>query len=81
MSAEIARLRWRCRRGTRELDQVLGRWLEERYLTSPPVAQGAFARLLEHADPDLWDWLLGKGAPADKEEAMLIDEIRTRHHV
>lgn len=81
MSAELARLRWRCRRGTRELDQLLGRWLDERYPTAPAVARHAFTRLLEHADPDLWDWLLGQGAPADKEEATLIDEIRARHRV
>ena len=81
MSAELARLRWRCRRGTRELDQLLGRWLDQHYLAAPVEAQRAFARLLEHNDPDLWDWLLGHGVPADKEEAILIDEIRTRHRV
>ncbi|HPN79452.1 succinate dehydrogenase assembly factor 2, partial [Dokdonella sp.] len=26
MDAEYKRLRWRCRRGTRELDQLLGWW-------------------------------------------------------
>ncbi len=81
MNAELARLRWRCRRGTRELDQMLGGWLEQRYAAAPSSAQHAFARLLEQADPDLWDWLLGNGAPTDKDEARLIDEIRTGHRV
>ena len=79
--SELRRLRWRCRRGTRELDRLLGHWLEASYLSAPPTSQQAFSRLLEHADPDLWDWLLGHGAPADKDEATLIDEIRTRHRV
>ncbi|MBN8480831.1 MAG: succinate dehydrogenase assembly factor 2 [Xanthomonadales bacterium] len=74
-------MRWRCRRGTRELDQMLGGWLEERHAGAPLPARQAFARLLEHADPDLWNWLLGNGAPVDKDEALLIDEIRTGHRV
>ena len=81
MNAELARLRWRCRRGTRELDQMLGGWLETRHASAPPAVRNAFARLLDHADPDLWDWLLGNGAPADTEEAQLIDEIRAGHRV
>lgn len=80
MSAELARLRWRCRRGTRELDQVLGWWLDERHAVAAPAARAAFARLLDHQDPDLWDWILGNGQPEDREEAAVIDEIRARHH-
>ena len=81
MSAELSRLRWRSRRGTRELDQVLGGWLDTRYAGATPTARSAFARLLEHQDPDLWNWIVGNGAPQDMDEAAVIDEIRARPHV
>ncbi|WP_440221585.1 succinate dehydrogenase assembly factor 2 [Dokdonella sp. MW10] len=79
MSAELSRLRWRCRRGTRELDQVLGGWLDQRYPTADDAARAAFARLLDRQDPDLWDWIVGHGRPDDAGEAAVIDDIRARH--
>jgi len=81
MDAEYKRLRWRCRRGTRELDQLLGWWLENRYADAPGELRNGFAALLEQQDPQLWDWLVGLGAPADAVQAGVIDEIRTQHRV
>ncbi|MEO7935264.1 MAG: succinate dehydrogenase assembly factor 2 [Dokdonella sp.] len=81
MDAEFKRLRWRCRRGTRELDQLLGGWLENRYETASPAMQKGFSGLLEQQDPELWDWLLGNGQASDPDQAAVIDEIRTQHRV
>ncbi len=81
MNAEFKRLRWRCRRGTRELDQLLGWWLETRYAGASNELREGFAALLEQQDPQLWDWLLGKGAVNEPTQAAVIDEIRTRHSV
>ena len=81
MDAEFKRLRWRCRRGTRELDQLLGWWLDARHAEASVELRRAFAELLEQQDPQLWDWLVGLGAPADLGQAAVIDEIRTRHRV
>lgn len=80
-SAIVKRLRWRCRRGTRELDQLVGWWLDERHALATPEQQGAFAALLEAQDPDLWDWVMGRGRPADAEQAAIIDAIRSRHQL
>lgn len=71
-----ARLRWLCRRGTRELDVLLGRFLEERYAASPPAVQAAFARLLEWPDPELYDCLTGRGESGDPELDDVIARIR-----
>ncbi len=75
-AATIGRLRWRCRRGTRELDRLLQQWLDRH-------ATGADARTLEHfsllldaQDPDLWDWLIGKQDPDDPRLLELVREIR-----
>lgn len=81
MDAEFKRLRWCCRRGTRELDQLLGWWLENRYATASAQMQRAFAGLLEQQDPVLWDWLLSKGQATDPDQAAVIHEIRTQHRV
>src|SRR3546814_5616419 len=32
--AELRRLRWRCRRGMKELDQLLNRWLDQQWAAS-----------------------------------------------
>ena len=54
------KLRWRCRRGARELDTLLNRFLEDHYQSLSPDSQLAFCRLLECQDPDLLDWLMGR---------------------
>ena len=73
----LARLRWRCRRGMRELDELLGRFAA----ADSPFANAsqceAFERLLELPDPLLADWLiLGGDPPAELEE--IVDRIRAR---
>ncbi len=81
-SAEVvvSRLRWRVRRGTRELDTMLGWWLDVRYRAANSAAQANFDALLDCSDPDLWDWLTGHAEP-DPQFATIIDEIRTHHRV
>ena len=81
MSGDAARLRWRCRRGMRELDQLLGWYLDTRYTRASAADRAAFADLLDQADPDLWSWLTGRSAAARPEWRPIIDEIRTRDNV
>ncbi|MDQ6648118.1 MAG: succinate dehydrogenase assembly factor 2, partial [Pseudomonadota bacterium] len=40
------RLRWRARRGTRELDALFGGWLDECFADADPAQQQAFDELL-----------------------------------
>ena len=70
-----ARLRWRCRRGMKELDILLARWLEGRWTSSDEASRRRFERLLEQPDPDLADWLLGGARPPDAADAALVDDI------
>lgn len=79
MSAhESGRLRWRCRRGMRELDQLLGWYLEARYTNADDAAKAAFSTLLDQQDPELWNWLSGRAVPEHPGWRSIIDEIRTR---
>jgi antitoxin CptB len=77
----LKRLRWRARRGTRELDALFGDWLEERYGSSSETQRQAFDELLDVQDPDLWDWVMGHAQPARKDWQAIIDDIRTRHRL
>ncbi|MEI6458512.1 MAG: succinate dehydrogenase assembly factor 2 [Pseudomonadota bacterium] len=52
------RLKWRCRRGMRELDVLLGRYLSERWPSATPVEQAAFEAFLELPDPEIYDLCL-----------------------
>ncbi|MGH8468276.1 MAG: succinate dehydrogenase assembly factor 2 [Gammaproteobacteria bacterium] len=75
--ASINRLRWRCRRGMRELDIVLERFLDRRYHQLAEADQLRFAELLDQADQDILAWLLGTSQPGDPRSLKLIDEIRS----
>lgn len=77
----VARLRWRCRRGTRELDALVGWWLDTRYAAATPPLQAAFAELLEVQDPDLWNWLVGREPASRADWQAIVDEIRRRDRV
>jgi len=82
MSAdESSRLRWRCRRGMRELDQLLGWYLDSRYAQSDSAAKNAFSTMLDQQDPELWDWMMGRSEPDAAPWRRIIDEIRTRDRV
>ncbi|HEY0178421.1 MAG TPA: succinate dehydrogenase assembly factor 2 [Dokdonella sp.] len=76
----LRRLRWRCRRGTRELDLLLEWWLDERYPHADAARRAAFAELLELQDPELWSRLAGAVA-AEPRFAAIVDEIRARRRV
>jgi antitoxin CptB len=70
-----ARLRWRCRRGMRELDELLQRYLERRYPCAPEKERRGFESLLELQDPTLLSYLLGHQAPAEPELQNVITRI------
>jgi antitoxin CptB len=70
------RVRWRCRRGLKELDVLL-----ERFAAGVlPEASGAdcrvYAELLELSDPLLLGYLLGHDTPAEPHLARAVGRIR-----
>ena len=75
------RLRWLCRRGTKELDALYGWWLRERYDKADTALQQAFAELLQEQDPDLWDWTIGRAVPPRRDWSVIVDDIRAHHQL
>jgi antitoxin CptB len=74
MAAELGKLRWRCRRGMKELDILLTRYVDERYGAAPEEEQQAFQRLLETQDPVIYAYCLGQ-EPPPTHLAALIERI------
>ena len=72
--AELRRLRWRCRRGMRELDQLMLRYLDGRWPAASEAERAVFLRLLDTEDDKLWRWFMGREAPGEAE----LDDIVRR---
>ena len=72
----LGRLRWRCRRGMKELDHLLLRWLEREWADADASARVAFSSLLEAEDDALWRWFTGQERPAAGAQRDLVDAIR-----
>ncbi len=69
---DLKSLRWRCRRGMRELDVVFERYLDQRYPQAPLAEQQAFVKLLGIEDPLIYGWLTGRGTPDDPELKSIV---------
>ena len=73
---EYSRLRWRCRRGMRELDELLARYLELEYPRASSPDREAFGRILELQDPEIFGYLLGRSIPEEAALRHVVDRIR-----
>jgi antitoxin CptB len=80
MSGDVARLRWRCRRGMRELDVLLIQFLERSYASLSQDDKARFQRLLELPDPDLHAYLVAQHGSGDDKLDMLVGRIRSSLH-
>jgi antitoxin CptB len=80
-STQYARLKWRCRRGMKELDLFLIPFIEKGFqtLSEPDIA--TLEILLEEPDPDLYSWLSGYCCPLNPDWEALCEKIREHHHL
>ena len=60
---EPGKLRWRCRRGMKELDFLLTRYAEKSFGGAPDLERDAFEELLATEDALLYAYCLGSQAP------------------
>jgi antitoxin CptB len=77
---ELQKLRWRSRRGMRELDQLMERYLTQRWLEADSTERAVFDRLLACEDDRLWRWFLGYETAEDADLHALVERIRTLPH-
>ncbi len=76
----IPQLKWQCRRGMRELDILLTKYLENDFPQADDQQKQAFRALLALPDPDLIAYLLGGQSPPDAVIANIVSQIRGRPH-
>jgi len=74
-----ARVQWACRRGMRELDISIMPFFRFEYDSLNDTDKQAFVRLLESDDPDLFNWLMNHGEPADPELKRMVAMIQQRN--
>lgn len=75
----MGQLRWRCRRGMRELDVLLETFLKTRYENLSLTQKLDFQELLKIQDPDFFKFLTKKTIPAEQRFVDLIEELLKTH--
>lgn len=78
---QLAKLQWQCRRGTKELDWLLQRYLETGYLSADDEEKALFVKLLEVEDDELLAALMGDWVMKAGEMRFLVEKIRTMARV
>jgi antitoxin CptB len=76
---EIRRLEWRCRRGMKELDLLLLRYLRDRHALAANDERAAFVEFLELPDPDIARYLIAGDVPEDPRHAALCRALLRTH--
>ena len=71
---ELARLKWQCRRGTKELDFLLNRYLETGYLVADQGEMDLFVELLGLEDDELSAVLMAE-TDVPEEMRVLVGKI------
>ena len=71
----LPRLRWQCRRGMLELDELLSRFLDCGYAELSAAEQRDFVALLDTPDPELSDWFMARSQPPEPHQRSLIAQI------
>jgi antitoxin CptB len=74
--SELSRLRWRCRRGIKEMDIILQSFLEQAYSGLSNDEKIVFEKLLDETDLDILDWILQRSQPENKAYESLIVQFR-----
>lgn len=73
---ELSQMKWRCRRGIKELDIILSKYLEENYNSASQDEQQAFREILYLEDPVLFSFLLDTEKPDNPEQIALINKLK-----
>jgi len=69
---------WQCRRGLKEIEVLLIPFLENHYIHEEETIRQAFIKLLEEADLDIFEWLMLREQPEDKQMELIVNVILQR---
>ncbi len=74
-STRIGKLKWLCRRGMKELDILLERFVDGQQESLTVGSWPQFEALLQAEDDVLWDWLQDTSTPAASAYKELLEQI------
>lgn len=75
-NVELRRLYWQCRRGMRELDELLIGFVRKKGSQLSAQDRERFTELLRTPDQQLLEWLMAREQPADQGLVDVIERIR-----
>ena len=74
---EMKRLHWHCtHRAQREMDLLLGNFLDKHFSNLAPEQEAAFVALVEMEDIELWPLVTGKRECQSPEQAQVVAMLR-----
>ena len=73
---QVSKLKWKCRKGVRELDILLTRYLDDVFLTSPVIEQDNFQEFVEKDTYEILDILMDK-KNFDQKFNKIVSTLRT----
>jgi len=84
--SDLGRLRRRLKfrswhRGTREMDLILGRFADANLDRYDGLSLDRYGRFLEEADPDIYDWLIGRAEPGDDRYRTVLQDLIAFHRL
>ena len=73
---QVSKLKWKCRKGIRELDILLTRYLDSVFLASPIIEQDIFKEFIEKDTYEILDILMDKKS-FDQKYSKIVSTLRT----
>jgi antitoxin CptB len=73
----LSQVKWHCRRGMRELDVLLMRYVDSDYVSSDRERQRAFEMLLSLQDPEILALLTGRVVAEDLPLRDVVQRLLT----
>ena len=72
---DLSRIKWRCRRGTKELDFLLLSYFENHYLNANSEDQESFKKILSEQDPTIIEYFANPKGISDTSVYRVIRVI------
>ncbi len=71
-AALLRKVRWKCRRGMRELDRIMERYLSDRWPQASATERDQFLSLLDVEDDKLFQWFMGYEPCTDERYSDIV---------
>lgn len=78
MSFNSFRIEWECRRGMRELDEMVMPFYKKHFEELSEAQKQTFVELLKYPDPDLYRWFMNQKKAPIAEIQEMVELIQSK---